>query len=74
VFDVSERIRGRGWIVPAYPMPPDLEDMAVLRIVVRNGFSRDLASVLLDDLRRVVSRLDSASPIPSEQTRTGFHH
>jgi glutamate decarboxylase len=73
VFDVSEHLRARGWIVPAYRMPPHLEDIAVLRVVVRNGFSRDLAAALVEDLRRVVARLDS-SPQPSEQDRTGFHH
>jgi glutamate decarboxylase len=51
VFDLSERLRMRGWQVPAYTFPADLEDMAVMRIVVRNGFSMDLANLLLDDLR-----------------------
>ena len=74
VFDVSERLRGRGWIVPAYHMPPALDDVAVLRVVVRNGFTRDLAASLVEDLRRVVDRVDTATPAPSEQIRTGFHH
>jgi glutamate decarboxylase len=51
VFDLSERLRMRGWQVPAYTFPANLQDMAVMRIVVRNGFSMDLASFLLDDLR-----------------------
>ena len=50
VFDVSMRLRERGWIVPAYTFPRDREDLAVLRIVVRNGFSHDLADILMDDL------------------------
>ena len=41
-----ERLRKRGWLVPAYTFPADLQDLAVLRIVVRNGFSHDLADVL----------------------------
>jgi glutamate decarboxylase len=51
VYDLSERLRMRGWQVPAYTFPADLEDLAVIRIVVRNGFSMDLANLLLDDLR-----------------------
>ena len=51
VYDLSERLRMRGWQVPAYTFPADLEDMAVMRIVVRNGFSMDLADLLLTDLR-----------------------
>ena len=44
VFDLSERLRLRGWLVPAYTFPEDMQDTAVLRIVVRNGFSMDLAN------------------------------
>ncbi|MGC5412588.1 glutamate decarboxylase, partial [Streptomyces sp. DT225] len=43
VFDVSRRLRERGWLVPAYTFPADREDLSVLRIVCRNGFSSDLA-------------------------------
>jgi glutamate decarboxylase len=63
VFDLSERLRQRGWLVPAYTFPQDLQDTAVLRIVVRNGFSMDLARLLLDDLRVQVHML-AAQPHP----------
>jgi hypothetical protein len=46
VFDVSNRLRRSGWQVPAYTMPADAEDIAVLRIVIREGFSADLADRL----------------------------
>ena len=66
VFDLSERLRQRGWLVPAYTFPANLQDTAVLRIVVRNGFSRDLADLLLDDLRTQVVALAAAPnpPVP----------
>jgi glutamate decarboxylase len=66
VFDLSERLRQRGWLVPAYTFPENMQDTAVLRIVVRNGFSRDLADVLLSDLRTQVEVLAAAPqpPIP----------
>ena len=66
VFDLSERLRQRGWLVPAYTFPANLQDTAVLRIVVRNGFSRDLADLLLDDLRTQVAALAAAPnpPVP----------
>ena len=44
---MSERLRQRGWLVPAYTFPENMQDTAVLRIVVRNGFSVDLADLLL---------------------------
>ena len=52
VFDLSERLRDRGWILPAYTFPQNLEDLEVLRVVVKDGFSHDMANMLLDDLRR----------------------
>jgi glutamate decarboxylase len=58
VFDVSAALRERGWLVPAYTFPADREDLAVLRIVVRNGFTHDLADLLVDDMRQAVARLD----------------
>ena len=59
VFDISERLRMHGWQVPAYTMPPDVEELAVLRIVVREGMSRDLADMLLKDLKTELHRLES---------------
>ena len=78
VFDLSERLRQRGWLVPAYTFPADLTSTAVLRIVVRNGFSRDLADLLLADLKTQIgqlARMDSPPPplLPGEQ-RSGFAH
>jgi len=74
VYDVSETLRGRGWIVPAYPMPPGLDDMHVLRIVVRDGFTRDLAAMLAADLGHVVDHLAGRGSPASDQARAGFHH
>ena len=75
VYDVSERLRGHGWIVPAYRMPDGMQDVHVLRVVVRNGFSRDLAGLLLRDLRSVVDGLrrdDGRRDRTGD--RTSFHH
>src|SRR5437773_301506 len=78
VFDVSERLRMRGWQVPAYTFPADLTDTAVMRIVVRNGFSMDLANLLLADLRKHVKVLEhhpQTQPPPEIQhMRESFKH
>jgi glutamate decarboxylase len=75
VYDVSEALRAGGWLVPAYRMPANIEDIAVLRIVVRNGFSYDLGRLLLAELGRVVKRLEKTggASVP-EAERSGFHH
>ncbi len=58
VFDMSEMLRHRGWLVPAYTMPADCEDMAVMRIVAKAGFSHDMSDLLLDDMRRVLKHFE----------------
>jgi len=74
VYDISERMRIRGWQVPAYTLPPDAEQVAVLRIVVREGFSKDMAELFLKDLMRVVEELGSVSPAQPAQPDSHFHH
>jgi glutamate decarboxylase len=78
VFDLSDRLRTRGWLVPAYTLPDDLTSTAVMRIVVRNGFSRDLADVFLADLRRhcraLAAHPQAHTPLAPEPFRQGFAH
>jgi glutamate decarboxylase len=76
VFDVSARLRQHGWQVPAYTLPANLTDVAGLRIVVRNGFGRDLADLLLSDLARVTAYLTGLQgPLPPDPTHAeSFHH
>jgi glutamate decarboxylase len=73
VFDVSDELRQGGWQVPAYTMPPDAEDVAVLRIVVREGFSIDLADGMMEDLRTAVERLRRRPPTESSERRAFAH-
>ena len=58
VFDISALLRSYGWQVPAYTMPDGATDVAVLRVVVREGFSANLARALRDDLVEVLGKLD----------------
>ncbi|MEU0335152.1 glutamate decarboxylase [Streptomyces sp. NPDC006193] len=74
VFDVSAALRERGWLVPAYTFPENRTDLAVLRVVVRNGFSHDLADLLLEDLRRVLPRLDKQHEPQRDAAEGGFAH
>jgi glutamate decarboxylase len=75
LYDLSDRLRMRGWLVPAYPMPDDLASVTVQRIVVRNGLSRDLAGSLLEDIRNEVAYLDALkAPLPVEHRKHAHHH
>ena len=74
VFDVSDRLRQRGWLVPAYTFPENRQDLSVLRVVVRAGMNFEMADLLLAHLRDETKFLESLSaPIPGEH-RTAFAH
>jgi glutamate decarboxylase len=75
VFDVSNALRERGWQVPAYTFPENRTDLAALRVVVRRGFSHDLADMLLADLERQLPRLErQPAPVHDAATGTAFSH
>jgi glutamate decarboxylase len=74
VFDVSNRMRQYGWQLPAYTMPADAEDLAVLRLVVREGFSADLGDKLLADLGDAVAHLEKHGRPPGEDEPVPFAH
>ena len=74
VFDVSAALRERGWQVPAHSFPKNTEDLAVPRVVVRRGFTIDLADMLLEDLRKKVKILEKAKAPVYDRDPGGFHH
>ena len=75
LYHLSDRLRARGWLVPAYPMPDNLSDRTVQRIVVRNGLSLDLASRLLTAITEETAYLDRLeSAMPVEDQHPGFAH
>jgi glutamate decarboxylase len=75
VFDVSNAMRERGWQLPAYSFPKNREDLAALRVVVRRGFTHDLADLLVSDLKRQLPRLQKQpTPVHDRTNASGFHH
>lgn len=76
LYDLSDRLRMRGWLIPAYPMPDNLTDLTVQRIVVRNGLSHDLATALVTDIKTEVDYLEQLDgPLPKpKQSRQQFAH
>ncbi len=74
VFDVSDRLRQSGWLVPAYTFPENRQDLSVLRIVVRAGMTREMADALLEHLGHHTEFLESLkAPLPGEG-RQAFSH
>jgi glutamate decarboxylase len=77
VFDVSDRLRQHGWLVPAYSFPENRQDLSVLRIVVRAGMTMEMADFLLEHLGEItefLESLDAPLPGPDIDKRTGFAH
>ena len=69
LFDLQDKLMQSGWMVPAYTMPKDIEDMVVMRIVVRQGMSRDMADMLIEDITNAVAELEKLEyPTPTRIT------
>ena len=58
LYDLQDKLMQSGWMVPAYSMPKNIEDMVVMRIVVRQGMSRDMADMLIADIKSAVAELE----------------
>jgi len=75
LYDLSERLRLRGWQVPAFALNGGAADVVVMRVMCRRGFTMDMANLLMHDYRAALAFLASH---PAAQLRategTGFHH
>ncbi len=59
LYDLQDRLQQKGWMVPAYTLPNNLSDRVVMRIVTRQGFTRDMADMLLGDIRAALIELNA---------------
>ncbi|GMT44386.1 MAG: glutamate decarboxylase [bacterium] len=74
VYQLSDKLRERGWIVPAYSLPADADDIKVLRIVIKENFSRDMADMLIQDMLRFSKELTGEKkPKPESSCRNQVH-
>ena len=76
LFDLQDKLMQSGWMVPAYTMPKNIEDMVVMRVVVRQGMSRDMADMLIQDIKNAVEELEklkypTTSRIDEDKNRKG---
>ncbi|KAI3796908.1 hypothetical protein L1987_39595 [Smallanthus sonchifolius] len=73
VFDISESLRRFGWVIPAYTMPPDVQHISVLRVVIREDFSHSFADRLEADIVRVVNEMEAAAKHTDNTRNTNTH-
>lgn len=74
VFQICEILRERGWSVPAYTLPPNAEEIAVMRVVVKENFSRDMADIFAQDLTNAIERLETDRPRRRAPLTGGIRH
>ena len=74
LYDVAQKLRERGWLVPAYPMPQNRSDLVVQRVVVKEDFSLDMADNLFIELERVIEHFETRPDNVPTTKDEGFHH
>lgn len=74
VFQICEILRERGWSVPAYTLPPDAEEIAVMRVVVKENFTRDMGDIFAQDLANAIQRLETDRPLRRAPPTGGKKH
>ncbi|HEX4838022.1 MAG TPA: glutamate decarboxylase [Solirubrobacteraceae bacterium] len=67
--ELSHRLREHGWIVPAYTLPPNADRVTVLRMVVKENFSRDMVDLLARDVHGAMHSLHAGSRTRAHRTR-----
>lgn len=74
LYDFTDRLRMNGWLIPAYSLPKNREDLVIARIVVRHGFSKDLAAELIDDMKRHLEYYKVQDGHKPTKRAANFHH
>jgi glutamate decarboxylase len=74
LYELADHLRYRGWLVPAYSLPPNCEDVVIQRILVRHGVSKDLLEQLLVDMDAAIRHLNEKPNCSKEHKKTAFHH
>jgi glutamate decarboxylase len=77
LYDLSDLLEMRGWQIPVYPLPKEMCDIVVSRIVCRSDLSMNLAERLMEDIQFAIEKLLSAN-VPSgnnhRRDTKGFKH
>jgi glutamate decarboxylase len=78
VFEISDKLRQHGWIIPAYTLPANAENIAVLRIVIKENFSRSMADILVNHLSEIekycfLSLDKSKHPLPHKNSQINIY-
>lgn len=78
LYDLTDRMRTRGWQVASYSLPANCEDMVIQRVLIRHGFSHDMAELFIGDLKRSIEYLQKRRIVKinadDKEQQNSFHH
>lgn len=76
LYDLADRLQMKGWQVPAYPLPEDLENVVIQRFVCRGDFGMNMAESLIRDIQTAIEELESANVTmhANKKQAQGFTH
>ncbi|GHU61344.1 glutamate decarboxylase beta [Clostridia bacterium] len=77
LYDLADRLQMKGWQVPAYPLPADLQETIIQRYVVRADFGMNMAHEFAEDFVKAIAELKEArvlGPVQPGQKVHGFTH
>jgi len=57
-FAIAHHLRERGWVVPAYSLAPNAEKIKLMRVVVREDFTKSRCDALILDFKNALDTLD----------------
>jgi glutamate decarboxylase len=70
VFELSHKLREKGWILPAFTLPKNAENLALMRVVVKENFSREMADILYEDIMEACEILEGSKKKRLEPERS----
>ena len=76
LYDLADKLRSRGWQVPAYSMPANRQELVIQRILVRHGVSHDLGDLLVKDIKHCLDYF-ARNPVTislTEKEAGGYKH
>ena len=74
LYDLSERVRMRGWQIASYPLPAHRDGTVIQRIMIRHGVSHDMASLLVTDIQRSLDHFKAHPVTDSGASGPSFSH
>ena len=74
LYDLSDKLRERGWIIPAYSLPPNAQETVIMRVVVKENFSRDMIDILYEDIIDAYKKLEGKEEAVEKKPEKGKRH